>query len=147
MTMSAPTAAAPPKPQYKRSVKNYLIDSRFQLKYTGYFVGITLVIGAMLGTVLVSTTGKVFEESRTVGRQGEEVVKKTKAVSAVVQMNIKDQYADNPELDLEAYGAELVAMFEAATRPDHGPAASSVPVSQPATAPHPVDLVTPKEEK
>jgi TetR/AcrR family transcriptional regulator, fatty acid metabolism regulator protein len=57
------------------------------------------------------------------------------------------QYADNPELDLEAYGAELVAIFEAATRPDHGPATNSVPVSRPATPPHPVDLVTLKEEQ
>jgi nitrogen fixation/metabolism regulation signal transduction histidine kinase len=97
MSSSAPSPAVSNE-KYKRSVKNYLIDARFQLKYTGYMVGITLVISAMLGGVLLSTTGKVFEESRTVGRQGEEVVKKTKAVSAVVQMNIKDQYADNPDL-------------------------------------------------
>ena len=57
------------------------------------------------------------------------------------------QYADNPELDLEAYGAELVALFQGATRPDHGPPASSAPVSQHATAPYPVDLVPPEEEK
>ena len=30
------------------------------------------------------------------------------------------QYADDPELDLEGYGAQLVALFERATRPDHG---------------------------
>lgn len=29
-----------------------------------------------------------------------------------------DQFASNPELDLEAYGAELVTLFERATRPD-----------------------------
>jgi TetR/AcrR family transcriptional regulator, fatty acid metabolism regulator protein len=42
------------------------------------------------------------------------------------------QYAENPELDLEAYGAELVALFENATRPDRGPANGSVP-GQPAS--------------
>jgi TetR/AcrR family transcriptional regulator, fatty acid metabolism regulator protein len=71
-------------------------------------------------------------------------------VAAVMKAALDDlliQYADNPELDLEAYGAGLVALFEGATRPDHGPAASSVPVGQQATAPRPVDLVTPKEEK
>ena len=51
------------------------------------------------------------------------------------------QYADNAGLDLQAYGAELVAMFERATRPDRGSAAQS------AAAPHPVDLVIPEEEK
>jgi len=41
------------------------------------------------------------------------------------------QYADNPQLDLQAYGAELAALFEKATRPDHDPATSSVPAGQP----------------
>jgi TetR/AcrR family transcriptional regulator, fatty acid metabolism regulator protein len=71
-------------------------------------------------------------------------------MAAVMKAALDDlltQYADNPGLDLEAYGAELVAMFERATRPDHGPATSSVPASQQATAPHPVDPVIPKEEK
>ena len=39
MTTSA-NAGGPP---YKRSVKNYLIDSRFQLKYTGFIVAVTIV--------------------------------------------------------------------------------------------------------
>lgn len=34
-----------------------------------------------------------------------------------------DQFADDPDLDLEAYGAELVGLFERATRPDTGPGA------------------------
>jgi hypothetical protein len=36
------------------------------------------------------------------------------------------QFADDPELDLEAYAVELVALFERATRPD--PDVSSPPV-------------------
>jgi TetR/AcrR family transcriptional regulator, fatty acid metabolism regulator protein len=56
-------------------------------------------------------------------------------------------YADNPELDLEACGAELVAMFEAATRPDGSAATKPVAAGQRATAPRPVDLATLKEEK
>ena len=36
------------------------------------------------------------------------------------------QFADNPDLDLEAYAAELVALFERATRPAAGtPAAAT----------------------
>lgn len=56
-------------------------------------------------------------------------------------------YAANPELDLEACGAELVAIFEAATRPDRSPATKSVAAGQRATAPHPVEMATLKEEK
>jgi TetR/AcrR family transcriptional regulator, fatty acid metabolism regulator protein len=56
-------------------------------------------------------------------------------------------YAVNPELDLEACGAELVAMFEAATRPDLSPAMRPGPAGEPATAPQPVELATLKEDK
>ncbi len=71
-------------------------------------------------------------------------------MAAVMKAALDDlliQYADNPELDLDAYGAQLVALFEAATRPEHRPATSSVPLSQQATAPRPVGLVTPEEEQ
>jgi len=71
-------------------------------------------------------------------------------MAAVMKAALDDllvQYAANPELDLEAYGAELVALFQGATRPDHGPTTSSAPAGQQATAPRPVDLVTPEEEK
>jgi hypothetical protein len=67
-------------------------------------------------------------------------------MAAVMKAALDDlltQYAGNPGLDLDAYGAELVALFERATRPDHGPAACSVPARQHAPAPHPADLVTP----
>jgi nitrogen fixation/metabolism regulation signal transduction histidine kinase len=93
MTMSAPTAAAPGKPQYKRSVKNYLIDSRFQLKYTGMILSVAIAISAVLGVFLWETSGEVVQESQR-------VVEQSKKVSDVVRMSIKDDpvYGDNPEL-------------------------------------------------
>ncbi len=93
MTMSAPTAAASPKPQYKRSVKNYLIDSRFQLKYTGMILSVAITISAVLGVFLWETSGEVVQESQR-------VVEQSKKVSDVVKMSIKDDpvYGDNPEL-------------------------------------------------
>ena len=71
-------------------------------------------------------------------------------MAAVMKAALDDllrQYADDPGLDLEAYGAQLVAMFEAATRPGQGPTPSPIPASRQAAASHPEDLVTPKEEK
>jgi sensor histidine kinase YesM len=94
MTMSAPTAAAPVKhPQYKRSFKNYLIDSRFQLKYTGMILAVAIVISAVLGIFLWETSGEVVQESQ-------KVVEQSKKVSDVVKMSIKDDpvYGDNPDL-------------------------------------------------
>ncbi len=93
MTMSAPTAAAPAKPQYKRSLKNYLIDSRFQLKYTGMILAVAVVVSAVLGVFLWQTSGEVVQESQR-------VVEQSKKVSDVVRMSIKDDpvYGDNPDL-------------------------------------------------
>jgi nitrogen fixation/metabolism regulation signal transduction histidine kinase len=93
MTMSAPTAAAAKPPQYKRSVKNYLIDSRFQLKYTGMILGLSIVISLFLGVFLWQTSGEVVQESQ-------KVVEQSKKVSDVVKMSIKDDpvYGDNPDL-------------------------------------------------
>jgi methyl-accepting chemotaxis protein len=85
--MTAATSPAPEKTgRHQRSAKNYLIDKRFQLKYTGFIVGMALVISIILGAFLVSTSSSVVEES--------------KKVSQVATKNITDDpaYADNPEL-------------------------------------------------
>jgi nitrogen fixation/metabolism regulation signal transduction histidine kinase len=98
MTTSAPTADPAPKPaqpaqggRQNRSLKNYLIDSRFQLKYTSFIVGVSLVICGIMGVFLYNTSGAVVDESQ-------KVVDESKKVSEVVQMTIKDQYSDTPEL-------------------------------------------------
>jgi len=41
-----PAAGAP-----KRQLRNYLLDKRFQLKYTGMVVGVTLVVASILGAL------------------------------------------------------------------------------------------------
>ena len=90
-TSNFPSATTPPP--YKRSVKNYLIDSRFQLKYTGFIVGVALVISGVMGAFLYTT-------SRTVIAESQRVVEESKKVSDVVKMSIKDDaiYSQNPEL-------------------------------------------------
>ncbi len=44
---SLPKAGGPPK----RKLRNYLLDSRFQLKYTGMVVVVTVIVAAALGYV------------------------------------------------------------------------------------------------
>jgi hypothetical protein len=106
MTTSAPSAAPASPAKYKRSVKNYLIDRHFQLKYTGYLVGVAILISAILGIFLYRTSRDLVQESQM-------VVEESKKVSDVVKMNIKNDpiYSDNPE---------LAAAFNAgATESDH----------------------------
>lgn len=91
--MASTTSTAPPDQtgSYKRSVRNYLLDSRFQLKYSGFLVAVALVISGVLGTVVWSTTTAMVGESQR-------VIEESKKVSEVSRMNIKDLAADSPEL-------------------------------------------------
>jgi len=74
-------------------MKNYLIDSRFQLKYTSFIVGVSIAICAIMGLFLYNTSGAVVAESQ-------KVVDESKKVSEIVQMSIKDDpvYSETPEL-------------------------------------------------
>ena len=87
------TAATSPSPQgaYKRSVRNYLLDSRFQLKYSGFLVLVAVVISGVMGAVLYETTLAVVGESSA-------LVEESKKVSEVSRMNIRDLASDSPEL-------------------------------------------------
>ncbi|HWE30385.1 MAG TPA: HAMP domain-containing protein, partial [Polyangia bacterium] len=89
-----PSASAPAKTgRHQRSIKNYLLDAPFQLKYTAYLVGVALVISVVLGVFLYSTSRKVVQES-------DQVAQESKKVSDVVKMSMKNDpiYGDNPEL-------------------------------------------------
>ncbi len=86
MTTQAPAAPAEKTGRHQRSIKNYLLDAPFQLKYTGYLIGVALVISIVLGVFLWRTSNKVVDESNK--------------ISDVVKMSIKNDpiYGDNPEL-------------------------------------------------
>ncbi len=82
-----------PRPQYKRSFKNYLIDSRFQLKYTSYILLVTVALSGVLG-------GFLWRESQQVVAQSEKVAEESRKVSDMMKMQIKNDpiYSGDPEL-------------------------------------------------
>jgi sensor histidine kinase YesM len=88
--------AGAPRVKYKRSFRNYIIDSKFQLKYTSFILIAAVAISAFLGVFLWRTSGEVVAESQ-------KVVEQSKKVSDVVKMSIKDDpvYGDNPALAQE----------------------------------------------
>lgn len=97
MTTSAqPAPAAAPK--YKRSIKNYLLDAKFQLKWTGRIILVALAISALMGVFLYRTSREVTEQSQKVIAQGTALINESQKNSDLVKMQIKDQYADSPEL-------------------------------------------------
>jgi nitrogen fixation/metabolism regulation signal transduction histidine kinase len=98
----------------QRKLRNFLLDSHFQLKYTSYLVLIALALSISLGAVLWRTSQAMVAQSRQNVERGEqivtlskEVVGESRKVSAVVRMNIvRDPvYQDNPDL-LAAFNAD-----------------------------------------
>ena len=80
----------------------------------------------------VAIVGRVLSLGQDKGRLGTFNAGVMTAVMKAAVDDLLTQFADDPELDLEAYAAELVILFERATRPD--PDASSLPT--PARFPH-----------
>jgi len=110
------TGSSIPAPggRHQRRLRNYLLDPHFQLKYSGYLVGIAVLLSLVLGTFLWRTSQAVITQSRATFEQGEqgvalsrEVLAESQKVSAVVQMNIvrDPDYSQNPAL-LEAFKAD-----------------------------------------
>ncbi len=106
--------------RHQRRVKNYLLDTHFQLKYSSYLVLLAIVLSAGLGFMLFRSSSEVIDQSAATVRQGDEVVARgrevvaeSQKVSAVVQMNIiKDPvYSDNPAL-LDAFKADAAQQDE-----------------------------------
>ncbi len=105
--MNQSTAPGQSGPRHRRHVRNFLLDQRFQLKYTAYLVGWTLAVSLALGGLLWRTSQQVLDQSSAAVREGEGVVQQgrqvldeSRKVSSVVRMNITrvPDYADNPEL-------------------------------------------------
>jgi hypothetical protein len=93
-------AVAPGTGRHQRRLRNYLLDSRFQLKYASYLVGIALVLSAALGLILWSTSQQLLRASEEVVARGQQVVAEGRKVSDVVRMNIVQdpEYGNDPAL-------------------------------------------------
>jgi nitrogen fixation/metabolism regulation signal transduction histidine kinase len=110
--------------RHQRQLKNYLLDAHFQLKYSGYLVGIAVLFSICLGVLLWRTSKAMVAQSNATVAQGEqvvtrgrEVVAESRKVSEVVKMNIvKDPvYSDNPAL-LQAFRADAEEQDERLNR-------------------------------
>jgi nitrogen fixation/metabolism regulation signal transduction histidine kinase len=96
MTTTAQPTAPPTK--YKRSFRNYLLDAKFQLKWTARIIFVALGISALMGVFLFQTSREVTQQSQKVIKQGDALIGESKKNSDLVRMQISQQYADSPEL-------------------------------------------------
>lgn len=113
---SASTSGRPmsgmPSGRSQRRLRNFLLDRHFQLKYSGYLVGVTLFLSVSLGILLWRTGQELIVQSRSSVQLGETVVEagrnllvESEKVNAVVRMSIVETYADDPAL-LEVFQGE-----------------------------------------
>jgi methyl-accepting chemotaxis protein len=100
---AAPQAAVPHK--YQRSVRNYLLDRNFQLKYAGFLAGVALLISSALGVLLWETSSEVIAQGQKTVERGQLVLEQSRRVSQVVAMNIAKEYKDDSEL-AKTFGEE-----------------------------------------
>lgn len=98
-------AAGEPTHRGQRRLRNLLLDRHFQLKYSGFLVGIALFLSLSLGAILWQTGRRLISESRSSVKLGEQVVDsgrtllaESEKVNSVVRMNIVQAYADDPGL-------------------------------------------------
>lgn len=108
----APLSGGMPSHRGQRRIRNFLLDSHFQLKYSGYLVAIALFLSASLGLLLWTTGQKLIVQSRSSVELGEEIVERgrnllaeSEKVNSVVRMSIVETYADDPAL-LEVFQGE-----------------------------------------
>jgi methyl-accepting chemotaxis protein len=101
-----------PSHRGQRRLRNFLLDRHFQLKYSGYLVGVTLFLSVSLGILLWRTGQELMVQSRSSVELGEKIVlagknllAESEKVNAVVRMNIVETYADDPAL-LEVFQGE-----------------------------------------
>ena len=75
MSESPDPSMQSPRPRYKRSARNYLLDPVFQLKYTGFLVLIALALSATLGILIYRASTEIVEQTSRTVEEGKETVK------------------------------------------------------------------------
>ena len=108
-----------PTPQqqavYTRKVKNFLLDSRFQLKFAGYFVLLTMLVATWLGLFLVQTTDRLFKEVTSAVEARSQAAATSKELGVCSLNNELAKSIDDPEFakTLEARSKAIDEKFEA----------------------------------
>jgi nitrogen fixation/metabolism regulation signal transduction histidine kinase len=82
----------------RRRVRGYLVDPRFQLKYTGLLVGVVLAVMLALGLVIWRTAETASAHARLATSQAEKAMLESQTSSRITRQNALAQAADSPDL-------------------------------------------------
>lgn len=107
--------AAPAQAPYQRKMRNFLLDSRFQLKFAVYFTIPTVIISGFLGYFIASTTGSLFGQMQQAVEARSKSAETSKELGTCTLNNDLTKGLDDPALmtKLEARSKEIDAAYEA----------------------------------
>jgi nitrogen fixation/metabolism regulation signal transduction histidine kinase len=83
---------------HKRSSRSYLLDPRFQLKWTAYLVVIVFVLLAGLGYVIAQTAGRASDTAQLAVKEAERAYEESRSNSILVRQMIAVAAPDNAAL-------------------------------------------------
>jgi nitrogen fixation/metabolism regulation signal transduction histidine kinase len=89
-----PDASRPPALQ----TRAYLINPRFQLKYTALLIAVVLSVMAVLGLVIGRTASEASDYAQLAALEAERAMNESRANSALARQNVALAAVDNPEL-------------------------------------------------
>ncbi|HVY47252.1 MAG TPA: HAMP domain-containing protein [Minicystis sp.] len=84
--MSEPSRPSITPPHAQRSFRHYLLNPRFQLKYTAYLVVVVLAVMIGLGVVIFRIAGASSGDAQFAAEQAEKALKESQTSAHVLQM-------------------------------------------------------------
>ena len=114
MTPSAPVAK-PSAGAVNRRWRNYLLEPRFQLKFTSYIVFSSLVLALLLGAFLVRSTQVLMKETESAVEARSRAAEASRSLSTATLNNELLARMDDPEFEsqLQAKSQAIDAAYEA----------------------------------
>ncbi|MRI90467.1 HAMP domain-containing protein [Aggregicoccus sp. 17bor-14] len=109
------TLVTPPPGAVNRRLRNYLLEPRFQLKFTSYIVLSSLVLSVLLGAFLVHTTRVLMQETESAVEARSRAAEASRSVSTATLNNELLARMDDPafEAQLKAKSQAIDAAYEA----------------------------------
>jgi nitrogen fixation/metabolism regulation signal transduction histidine kinase len=81
-----------------RQNRSYLLDPRFQLKWTGYLVVVVVLVMAALGAVIARTAGRASDTATLAVKQAEKAYEESKSNNILTRRTMQLAGGDNPAL-------------------------------------------------
>lgn len=85
-------------PVVRRKKSHYLLDRRFQLKWTGYLVVVVLLVMTSLGIVIARIAGRASDTAAIAVEQAERAYKESQANNTLVKQSVALVAPDNATL-------------------------------------------------